>query len=62
MLGDLLNLLAAVLSTLAGGFAAAVVFRTGADPAAIIAAVLAVGGSLCWVAAAIAALVERRKP
>jgi hypothetical protein len=61
MIGDVFNLLAATLTTLGACVAALLLVGTAAPAAAIWAAVLAIIGSACWIAAAVAAIVERRK-
>ena len=61
MIADIFNLLAAILTTLAAGVAALLLLGANTQPMAIWAAVLAVVGSLCWVVAAVAALLERRR-
>jgi hypothetical protein len=62
MVGDVFNLLAAVLSTVSAGFATRVLLQaTDVPPSAVWAAGMAVAGSLCWVVAALTTLVERRR-
>jgi hypothetical protein len=62
MVTEVLNLLAAIVTTLAAIAAAVVLLGPGAPAAAIWGAILAIVGSLFWVASAIAGIIERRKP
>jgi hypothetical protein len=61
MVTEVLNLLAAIVTTLAAIAAANVLLGPGASPAAVLGGILAIIGSLFWVASAVAAIIERRK-
>lgn len=61
MIAEIFNLLAAVLTTLGAVAAAPLLIGPNSPAKVIAAAVLAIVGSLCWVVAAVAALVERRR-
>ena len=61
MVAEVFNLLAAVLTTLGAGAAASLLIRPGAPAIAVVAAALAIVGSLCWVVAAVAAIIDRRR-
>ncbi len=61
MIGDVFNLLAATLTTLGACVAALLLIGASAPATAVWAAALAIVGSACWIAAAVAAIVERRK-
>jgi hypothetical protein len=61
MIADVFNLLVAVLTTLGAIVAALLMVGASAPAEAILAAMLAIIGSACWIAAAVAAIIERRK-
>jgi hypothetical protein len=58
---EVVNLLAAVLTTLGAVAAVVVLIMTHSPLIAVPAAVPAILGSACWVVAAVAALIERRR-
>jgi hypothetical protein len=60
MIGDVFKLLAAVIATLSAG-AAFMALSDHPSPMAIVASVMGIVGGLCWVIAAIAVLIERRR-
>ena len=61
-LGDMLRLVVAMLTALGAIVVAMMLIGSQARPVAVLAAILAVAGSACWVVVAIAVVMERKRP